>query len=153
MGNAECCTNDPAAEKLATELAYAPADATIEGVVPDDTVEAMPMELTPQTARVNQDPQLCKVTLTRKDNSDKFGFINATRKDNKPVLVITKISPDGLLAQWNKAHGFQVVNLSEIVSVNGISGDVPLMRDQLRTSNELMMEVTTTSTSGSAQLK
>mmetsp|Transcript_95444 Transcript_95444/g.255232 ORF Transcript_95444/g.255232 Transcript_95444/m.255232 type:complete len:211 (-) Transcript_95444:161-793(-) len=77
----------------------------------------------------------------RRSGSEKFGFVNASRKDGKPVLVITKILPGGQLAKYNSRGASPVRRGAEIISVNGIAEQVQLMREELRKSQEVKLQV------------
>eukprot|EP00930_Biecheleria_cincta_P003703 TRINITY_DN104628_c0_g1_i1.p1 TRINITY_DN104628_c0_g1~~TRINITY_DN104628_c0_g1_i1.p1 ORF type:complete len:1702 (+),score=256.35 TRINITY_DN104628_c0_g1_i1:87-5108(+) len=74
------------------------------------------------------------VRLERKQGAERLGFGNvAAGPANAPVLVVSWIR-DGALTAWNlKAPEGRTVPLqSAIVSVNGVSGDVQRMREELR---------------------
>lgn len=74
------------------------------------------------------------VRLERKQGADRLGFGNvAAGPANAPVLIVSWIR-DGALTTWNlnAPEGREVPLQSAIVSVNGISGDVQRMREELR---------------------
>eukprot|EP00931_Biecheleriopsis_adriatica_P039264 TRINITY_DN22453_c0_g1_i1.p1 TRINITY_DN22453_c0_g1~~TRINITY_DN22453_c0_g1_i1.p1 ORF type:complete len:1764 (+),score=324.70 TRINITY_DN22453_c0_g1_i1:32-5293(+) len=82
------------------------------------------------------------VRLERQPGSERLGFGNvAAGPPSAPVLVVSWIR-DGVLASWNhKApEGMAVPVQSAIVSVNGVSGDVQRMREELR-AQAVEMEV------------
>lgn len=73
------------------------------------------------------------VRLERKPGAERLGFGNvAAGSKDSPVLVVSWIK-DGALAAWNaQARDLVVPAQSAIIAVNGISGDVQRMREQLR---------------------
>lgn len=82
------------------------------------------------------------VRLERKQGAERLGFGNvAAGPANAPVLVVSWIR-DGALTAWNlnAPEGREVPLQSAIVSVNGISGDVQRMREELR-ADVVEMEV------------
>lgn len=84
--------------------------------------------------RGNGGPPRHVVRLERTPGADRLGFGNvAAGPVSAPVLVISWIR-EGALAIWNEhaPEGMTVPPQSAIVSVNGVSADVQLMRAQLR---------------------
>mmetsp|Transcript_1307 Transcript_1307/g.3227 ORF Transcript_1307/g.3227 Transcript_1307/m.3227 type:complete len:163 (+) Transcript_1307:36-524(+) len=144
MGNLECCAADKpesSANEVGAQPPNAPEGAFVhpslsENPPPADTVPTGPPEVVnEQRPLPSGTGSTFDVKLERTSPDDKFGFVNASRRDHKPVLVVTKITPDGLLAKWNREHpDQQVATLAEIHAVNGVRDDVAEMREQLRTS-------------------
>jgi len=74
------------------------------------------------------------VQLERHAGADRLGFGNvAAGPPGTPVLVVSWIR-EGALQAWNETapEGLAVPPQSAIVSVNGVSGDIQRMREELR---------------------
>mmetsp|Transcript_40718 Transcript_40718/g.97701 ORF Transcript_40718/g.97701 Transcript_40718/m.97701 type:complete len:216 (-) Transcript_40718:73-720(-) len=87
------------------------------------------------------DGPLLDVVLRRLTLEDKFGFVNATRKDRKPVLVVASILPNTPLGLWNTKSIVQVRPHAEILSINGAANDIVAMREALRESLTITMQI------------
>lgn len=90
--------------------------------------------------RLEQKP--VRVTLVKKAEGEKFGFVHSTSKNGAPgVLLVSRIVEGGLLDRWNQAHvserSLQVDYNARILSVNGVRQG---MEAQLQ-SKEVVMEV------------
>mmetsp|Transcript_18197 Transcript_18197/g.40190 ORF Transcript_18197/g.40190 Transcript_18197/m.40190 type:complete len:163 (-) Transcript_18197:277-765(-) len=144
MGNIECCAADKQ-DSSATEVGASPPNAPegafvhpslSENPPPGETISSGVADVVNEQRPAPAGPgSTFDVKLERTTPDDKFGFVNASRRDHKPVLVVTKITPDGLLAKWNREHpDQQVVTLAEIHAVNGVRDDVAEMREQLKSS-------------------
>lgn len=74
------------------------------------------------------------VQLERRAGADRLGFGNlAAGPPGAPVLVVSWIR-EGALQAWNETapEGLAVPPQSAIVSVNGVTGDIQRMREELR---------------------
>mmetsp|Transcript_78906 Transcript_78906/g.180505 ORF Transcript_78906/g.180505 Transcript_78906/m.180505 type:complete len:215 (+) Transcript_78906:55-699(+) len=91
--------------------------------------------------RFVEDGPAVNVVLRRSTQDEKFGFVNATRKDKKPVLVVASVLPNTPLGLWNAENVLQVRPNAEILSVNGAAEDIVAMREALRESLTITMEI------------
>mmetsp|Transcript_136587 Transcript_136587/g.248396 ORF Transcript_136587/g.248396 Transcript_136587/m.248396 type:complete len:666 (+) Transcript_136587:96-2093(+) len=80
-----------------------------------------------------------KIDLVRKEEKMKAGF-GVTQKVD--YLEVEKISPEGMLPSWNKAHPMKALKLKDrIINVNGVESNASTMASELRVGGDISLRV------------
>mmetsp|Transcript_89721 Transcript_89721/g.240698 ORF Transcript_89721/g.240698 Transcript_89721/m.240698 type:complete len:168 (+) Transcript_89721:49-552(+) len=159
MGAVACCDNSSKSEAEFSDVNAAPGSGRVETVqsvpalaeprgtalmIPEVGLEAQgEIDLGERSYQQMPVGDQFEVTLMKQQKDQKFGFVNASRRDSKPVLVVTRISDGGLLEEWNSKAPLatQVGVNAEISSVNSIVGDTAKMRTELQKSQTVVLTV------------